>query len=337
MKNLFFYLITLSILFYNSSLAAKKCDPELFDTEQKNYNTFYIDLKDSTLDAKENQAVNSIIRNQIKKLPNNNLLDEGYNTNKKIKTALTPDRIITGKIIKRIVKREKYVGETGKDQYLIKPYISVYYKINIELKENPEGNVLYRYREYFNSNELEQKAYEFYTKIKPFYSRPVQFCVKKEIKQPFFNLYMVYGTPVSDYRKFLVNSYGAGAMFGIENIVTKNFILSVYLETACNTTNNPDINYAITVQSGIGTGYKLALKYVQIIPEISMGCIYSFYNVKYSDMETSYRNTIFRGGLEINTEMFEKTFFIKPVISNIFEKGNTFQSIDLLLGIKIKV
>jgi len=339
-KNLFFYLTTLTILFYASDLAAQNCDRQLFDTEYRNYNTVYINLKTVSLNAKESLAVNTTILGQLEKLPNNIVFKNDPDKNKKNETEITPDRILTGKIVKTVIKKEKYAGETGKDQYLIKIYESVFYELDIELKKNPEGNIIYRYKKYFNEQEFKNIANEIYTEIEPLYAEPIPFCVKKVILDPkeyFLNLYMINGFPINDYREFLVYSFGIGGMFGIRGIGADNFILSVYIETAGNTTDNPDINYAATIQGGIGAGYNLDFKNVQMIPEITLGYMYSFYDVRYSDMETSYRNIIFRSALEIDTGIFEKTFFIKPVFSNIFEEGNTFYSMDLLLGIKIKI
>lgn len=338
MKNPFFYLITISILFYTSESTAEKCNPEFFKTEFRNYNTVYIDLNSESLDEKESIEINTIILNQLKRLPNNIILKSDFNNNKTQNDTITPDRLISGKIKKTIIKKEKFAGETGKDQYLIKMYELVFYEIEIEVKETPQSNTIYKYKKYFKENELKKSIVEIYKEIEPLYAMPVQFCLKKEItrqKDYFINLYIINGFPFGDYREFLSYSFGTGGMFGVKGIVSENLVLSAYIETAYNTTDNTDINYAMTLQSGIGTGYSLDFKSIRVIPEISIGCIYSFYNVKYSDMDRSYTNIVFRSAVEINTGLFEKTFFIKPVISNIFEEGNTLHSIDLLLGIKI--
>ena len=153
----------------------------------------------------------------------------------------------------------------------------------------------------------------------------------------FVDIYMINGFPVDDYREFLVYSPGAGVSAGVKGFGHSNSVFFVYLESAYNATTNPDINYAITLQGGVGAGYDFTFTHIHVIPEISLGYIYSFYDVKYSDMETFYRNIIIRGSCEINTELFSKILFMQPALSFIFEDDDTLLSIDFLLGIKTKI
>ncbi len=328
------------IIFINSGLNSQDCDSELFEQRYRDHKTLYVDLKTETLSENESNSVNAVILRQIRTLPNNmqlNAIDE--KTRKKMK-KLKPDRIIRGVISKSIVGKEKYVGQTGKDQYLIERYKATYYKIELDLQETSSSKVIYSYKKTVNKNDITEMAEEIYAELSPFYKEPHLSCVKKEIpvkKEYFINIYTLSGFPINDYSKILSNSYGGGLLFGIKGIAVENLILSANIECAYNSTDNQDINYATTANGGIGIGYNLKIKIINIIPELNFGYIYSFYNVKYEDMSIFFKNIMLRTGIEINTELFSREFFIKPQISHILEKDNILSSIDFSIGVKIKL
>jgi hypothetical protein len=342
-RNITFYLLAILILLKATDLSAQTCDSSLYDTKYRDYNTSYIKLKTISTGTKEAAEINKLILEQLKKLPNNRMLENNIQARADDGTAVVPDRVITGKIKKTIIKKESYAGNTGKDQYLIKIYETVFYEIEFELKDD-SGNTLFSFKKRFKEDELKSQIKDFYGIIeKDYYCNPLQYCVKKEVvipEQPweyFADFYMVNGLPVNDYHDFIVYSAGAGTLFGIKGLGHVNSVFSVYIETAYNSTSNHDINYALTLQGGIGSGYSFAFTGFNVVPQISLGYIYSFYNVKYSDMESFYRNIVLRNAVEFNTVIFDKTLFIKPAVSFIFENNNTLFSIELLLGIRIKL
>lgn len=342
MRNITFYLLAILILLKAPDLSAQTCDSSLYDTKYRDYNTSYVKLKTISTGTKEAAEINKTIIKQLEKLPNNRMLESNIQTRTGDGTAVVPDRVITGKIKRTIVKKESYAGNTGKDQYLIRTYEAVYYEMEIELKDD-RGSTLYSFKKYFKKDELSSQVNDFYDSIKPYYLDPLQYCVKKEVvipEQPleyYTDFYMADGFPVGDYRDIVVYSTGAGVLFGIKGLGYVNSVFSVYLESAYNFTSNPDINYAITLQGGIGAGYSIPFTGFNAVPQISLGYMYSFYDVKYSDMESFYRNIVVRNAVEFNTVIFDKTLFVKPAVSYIFEKDNTLFSIDLMLGIKIKL
>lgn len=328
------------ILLMNVGLYAQNCDNELYEQRYRDHRTLYVDLETETLNENESDSVNALILKQFRRLPNNMLLNTNDEKVKKKMKKLKPDRIVSGVISKSIVEKDKYVGQTGKDQYLIERVKITYFKIEIKLLETSSSNVIYSYKKTINKNDISEMAEEIYTEISPYYKDPHQACVKKEIpvkKEYFISIYGLYGFPINDYSDFLSNSYGAGLTFGIKGIATENFIISLNIECAYNSTDNPDINYAITVNGGIGIGYNFKFNIINIIPELGFGYIYSFYNVKYDDMDTFYRNIKLHSAIEINTEILSRQFFIKPQFSSILENDNILSSIDFLIGVKIKL
>jgi hypothetical protein len=329
------YIVVLALLLYNYGFAAENCDTGLFDIKTRSYNTLFISTDSTTMPEKEGSAIKNLVIRNIKRLPNNKLyLSPDIKVREKEK-AVTVDRIITINISKTVIRKERYAGDTGKERYLIIPYQAVSYDFDIELKDAQRGVSLYRYKKHFKQKDLNKCISEFYSEIKPFYSEPLKYCVPKNLKEYFLNIYILNGFPVADYRELLSYSAGIGGMFGVTGAGIRNSVFSLYLETAWNTTDNPDINYALTLHAGAGAGYRIVYSCFNIIPQLSFGRIYSFYNVKYSDMETFYRNSTMRCAMEFNTDIYNKTFFIQPAFTTIFEKGNTLHSVDLILGIKL--
>lgn len=334
--------IAVIILFHASDLAAQKCDNTLYITEIRNYRTLYTIITADSIGSKESLEIKKAIVKKLEKLPNNDLLK-----NNKAKHAedagYEPDRIITARIKKTTSKKEEYAGNSGKDRYLIRVIETVYYEIEIELEDTSGSSILYSYKKSFRSNELSERIDDIYSDIEPFYREGFQYCtkIKQEIKKEplhyFSDIYIINGFPSGDYSKFLSYTAGAGGSLGIRGAGTDNAMFSAYLETAWNNTGCTDINYAITVQGGLCAGYDFTFEPLHIIPEFSTGYILSYYNTRYPDMETWYKNIILRFAVEINTVIYEKTLFIKPALTSILEEENILYSIDLLLDIKLNI
>ena len=135
-RNISLYLLAILILLKTTDLSAQTCDSSLYDTKYRDYNTYYINIKTTQAGTKESADINKTILKQMKKLPNNRILDSNIKPQAEDRTAVVPDRTITGKIKKTIIKKESYAGNTGKDQYLIRTYEAVYYEMEIELKDD---------------------------------------------------------------------------------------------------------------------------------------------------------------------------------------------------------
>ncbi len=309
----------------------KNCDPKLFIEKQRNYITTLSFIKSESIPKGEMKRIKKILLKNFNSLPNNSLKE--YNPGRINKY----DRRISVSIHKSIKRKERLLGTKGKNKYLIHFTKRIYYTLRINLL-NQDNKTLYSYTKTFDSKNLTQEIKYITQSISKFYKYPLKYCVKRPSPiEYYYSIYWVNVVPRNTYNSFLNYSIAPGASLGIKNLKIRDLIVSTYFESAYGYSGNKNINYALTFHWGFTAGHEFRTKCCNLIPEISAGYIFSYYNVKYSDMKSFYGNITSRMGVEINRNIFRNTFFAKPEISWIFEDNNSLKSYDIILGVKFKI
>jgi len=328
----YLYLIQLFIFLFSTSLLAEKNSGYAYKVLNRNYNTLLLRIQHTSLKNQETEFIQSQFMNTFRKLPNNNLFNKTVSTNDSQNKLSMPDRTISIYIDKSIVTKSKYVGNTGKDKYLIQTYKITYYKIRLLLINNSNNKNIYRYKNTVSKNELKDEIRKLTEKLMPFYKRAYSY--KFRPVYHYYNLYMTNSFPIKDYGKHLKYSFGPGISYELKGIGSNRLSLSSYIETSYYSPNDQNVNYALTCNMGISAGYEFNLNYFKIIPHIGLGYLFSYYNVKYSDMNSFYKNLTSRLSLEFVKNIYSKTLFITPFINGVFENGNTLPEMGFLLGVK---